>query len=454
MKVDLDSIKELKPVKYIDYKIRNVTKIKKKYGFRIVLIQEDNTEKTVQHAGFTRKDEAEKERCKVIGQLEAKTYIVYNNITVEEYMQHWYKFDAPKRLKSYNSFMSYRNGVFNHIIPRIGKVLLTRLTSGIIKKLYEDVCEYSRNVAEIVQTIMVSALEDGKVNKFVATNEAEGVELPKDKEKIIKEATTEKSEITYHTLVIDERKTFTIEQIALLIKESKKTPIYLHVLFAALMGLRKCEINGIKYSDIDFIHRKLYLDRQLGRRVGDKKEDCPPKMLTTQEVELKTPSSHRELDIPDIVFDAILEERTLYEQRRKRRINDKHNPFRDLDYVCCSTYGKPRCKTFTYRYFAELKENNNLPDLPWHKLRTTYTTILAKSDFSMKAIAVLLGHASEIITFENYTDKNEIIYDCLVELQPFIDSVLPEKEEIKIMDCDDIETDIIMQEEFENIIAA
>ena len=111
-------------------------------------------------------------------------------------------------------------------------------------------------------------------------------------------------------------------------------------------------------------------------------------------------------------------------------------------------------KTFTYRYFTELKENNNLPDLPWHKLRTTYTTILAKSDFSMKAIAVLLGHASEIITFENYTDKNEIIYDCLVELQPFIDSVLPEKEEIKIMHCDDIETDIIMQEEFESIIAA
>ena len=169
MKVDLENIKELKPVKYIDYKIRNVTKIKKKYGFRIVLIQEDATEKTVQHAGFDRKDEAEKERCKVIGQLETKTYIVYNNITVEEYMKHWFKFDAPKRIKSYNSFMSYRNGVFNHIIPRIGKVLLTRLTNGIIKKLYEDVCEYSRNVAEIVQTIMVSALEDGKVNKFVST---------------------------------------------------------------------------------------------------------------------------------------------------------------------------------------------------------------------------------------------------------------------------------------------
>lgn len=32
----------------------------------------------------------------------------------------------------------------------------------------------------------------------------------------------------------------------------------------------------------------------------------------------------------------------------------------------------------------------------------------------MKAISKLLGHSSTMITFENYTDKNEIIQDCLV----------------------------------------
>lgn len=89
----------------------------------------------------------------------------------------------------------------------------------------------------------------------------------------------------------------------------------------------------------------------------------------------------------------------------------------------------------------------------WHKLRTTYTTILAKNDFSMKAISILLGHASEKITFENYTDKNEIIYDCLDVLEPFIESVIP-KEKIKIEDCTDIETDIIMQEEFNELMVA
>lgn len=186
--------------------------------------------------------------------------------------------------------------------------------------------------------------------------------------------------------------------------------------------------------------------------MNDKKEDCPPKTLTTQEVELKTPSSERELDIPDLVFEAILEERKKYEKNKRRRINDKHNPFRDYNYVCCSTYGKPRSRGFIFNYFRDIKEENKLPDLPWHKLRTTYTTILAKNDFSMKAISILLGHASEKVTFENYTDKNEIICDCLDKLEPFIESIIP-KEEIRILDCTNIETDIIMERAFKKIIA-
>lgn len=177
-------------------------------------------------------------------------------------------------------------------------------------------------------------------------------------------------------------------------------------------------------------------------------------MLTTQEVELKTDSSERYLDIPDIVFEAILEERNKYEKNRRRRINDKTNPFRDLNYICCSTYGKPRSRGFVFKYFENIKEQNNLPDLSFHKLRTTYTTILAKNDFSMKAISVLLGHSSEIITFENYTDKNEIICDCLEDLEPFIESVIPKKSEKNIMDCTDIETDDIMEKAFKDIMIA
>lgn len=76
-----------------------------------------------------------------------------------------------------------------------------------------------------------------------------------------------------------------------------------------------------------------------------KKEDFKPKTYTKQEIDVKTESSNRVIPIPDILFEAIMEERQKYEKNRKRRINDT-NPFFDGNYICCSTYGKPRSKSF------------------------------------------------------------------------------------------------------------
>lgn len=69
----------------------------------------------------------------------------------------------------------------------------------------------------------------------------------------------------------------------------------MQILFAVLMGLRRSEINGLKYSDVDYIHRTLRVERQLGKKPNSKAEDCAPKMLTKQEIKTKTPAGVREL---------------------------------------------------------------------------------------------------------------------------------------------------------------
>ena len=66
--------------------------------------------------------------------------------------------------------------------------------------------------------------------------------------------------------------------------------------------------------------------------------DFPAKTFTKQEIGLKTPSCYRTIPIPDYVFKAIPEERKVYEKNRKRR----PGTFQHLDYICRSTYGRPR----------------------------------------------------------------------------------------------------------------
>ena len=97
---------------------------------------------------------------------------------------------------------------------------------------------------------------------------------------------------------------------------------------------------------------------QLGINSKIKKENCLPKTYTEQEIPLKTYSSERVLNIPDIVFEAIVEERKKYERNKRRRINNKHTHFKDLNYICCSNYGHPRSKRFHYKCYKQLLKEN------------------------------------------------------------------------------------------------
>ena len=133
----------------------------------------------------------------------------------------------------------------------------------------------------------------------------------------------------------------------------------------------------------------------------------------------------KSVDIPDILFEAIIEEQKKYEKNKRRRINCKTTPFIDDNYICCSTLGHSRSKGFHQKYYAKLLEENNLPKIRFHDLRHTYGTILLKANFDAKAVSKILGHSSEIITVDVYCDTEEIIYDCLETLEPFISEIAP-----------------------------
>ena len=93
----------------------------------------------------------------------------------------------------------------------------------------------------------------------------------------------------------------------------------MQVLFNVLMGLRRQEINGLKYSDVDYINCTLSVERQLGKELNRSQNTIDDKTMTKKELPLKSSSSKRVLSIPDYVFEAILEERKIYERNKSRR---------------------------------------------------------------------------------------------------------------------------------------
>ncbi len=398
---------------YTDWHVKPVMKVKNAYGFRVILKYMDGSEKTQQKAGFPTRREAEKAREKTIADLYNGSYIVYANILVSEYMEYWLEQDLRGRAKSEETYYTFSEIVKNHIMPAIGNKRMAEVNAGDVQKLYNAKEEYSVSVARLVKSVMNISFRYALNHRFITVNPTRGIHLPK---KIAKKP--------YHTRNIDTQKTLTLDQIMVLLEASKETPIHMQVLFNVLMGLRRSEINGLKYSDVDYVNRTLTVQRQLGIEPNSKKEDFAPKTFTKQEIGLKSESSYRVLPIPDYVFEAILEERKVYEKRRNRRKRE----FQDLDYICCSSYGRPRSKSFHWKHYKKLLSDHGLPDIRWHDLRSTFCTLLLKNDFNPKAVSKLMGHAKEIITMDVYGDNKGIIEDCIPEITHFMDDVMPEED--------------------------
>lgn len=59
-----------------------------------------------------------------------------------------------------------------------------------------------------------------------------------------------------------------------------------------------------------------------------------------------------------------------------------------------------------------------------------------------------MGHATELITLDVYGDNREIIADCVDEIQPFIDEVLPIKEVDKQLEEELLEIEVPAEDYF------
>lgn len=279
-----------------------------------------------------------------------------------------------------------------------------------------SVSKKSYSSAKNCRVILLTALRYAVGKKLISENPAEDLYVPKSETVKQKEKKKE-----YRTINIDSQATLTVEQLKLLIEKAKESKVYMYILFAGLMGLRKSEILGLKYSDVDFTRQTLYVQRQLGKDLSKPQDELPKKTLTKQEVSLKTRSSKRVLDIPDIVFNAILEQHRIYEKNRRRRPGQ----FQDEGYICCSSYGRPQSASYCYKEYKRLLSDNGLPNIRFHDLRHTYATILTNEEIDVKAISNSLGHSKTIITVDVYTDKKQMIVDVSKQTQEFACELFP-----------------------------
>lgn len=204
------------------------------------------------------------------------------------------------------------------------------------------------------------ALKYAVMQNLIPYNPADRVELPKIK--------------PY------EAEIFTLEEMVRILDCVKNTVIEPAIILAVYYALRRSEICGLCWQDIDFENKTIHICRtrtQLSSEVFEKNT--------------KSNSGNRILALTPDVEAFLLKLR--YEQKEYKNLFG--NTYIDNDFVCKWQNGEPlRCDYVSHRFQQILKENN-IRQIKFHSLRHSCATALVNSnEVSLPTVQAMLGHST------------------------------------------------------------
>ena len=141
-------------------------------------------------------------------------------------------------------------------------------------------------------------------------------------------------------------------------------------------GLRRGELLGLKWLDIDLEKGDLRVQRQIGRIDG--------KII---EMPLKTKNAYRTLPLS---ADAI---NVLMQQRRKTG---------NSEWVFLSPTGGPMSPDSVLHMLHRILKRAGLPKVRFHDLRHTFATLALQNGVDIKTVSGMLGHFSAGFTLDTY----------------------------------------------------
>ncbi len=153
-------------------------------------------------------------------------------------------------------------------------------------------------------------------------------------------------------------------------------------------GMRRGEVCGLKWSDIDFRKKLIHIQRTiLYTPQKGVYEDTP-----------KTKGSNRIIKLADIVF-SNLEQHRKQQSIRRLQLGDRwHNE----DFVFTQWDGKPIHPDSLTSCLHKFIEKNNLPYANIHSLRHTNATLLIANGVNVATVSKRLGHSSSATTTKTY----------------------------------------------------
>lgn len=287
-----------------------------------------------------------------------------HQVTLDEWLEYWMEtIVRPNRAET--TVYSYQKIIDNHLIPALGNKPLLKLSPKDIQSYYTALQKetgLSSNTLRRHHDLLSSSLRTAVRQEMLLTSPMDRVEPPR----------TRPYEADFYNP----------EELKRLYALLEGHWLELPTKMAGSLGLRREELCGLKWENVDFQRRLIYI-REARTAFG----------ATVVQKETKNRSSVRTLYIPEDVLRLLLRE----------QLRQLEELGRAQGHVVLDQRGEPYSPNALSLAFTRFVRKHNLPRVTLHGLRHSFATIASFQGASLFDIGKALGHSTPATTGRIYT---------------------------------------------------
>ena len=336
------------------------------------------------HSGYNTKREAEAGLTDLLARVQSGNYVDTSRLTLGEFLtDRW--LPARKSGLRPSTFESYKMNVDAHVVPALGQMPLQRLTATDLSKFYGDLLDHGRRdgsgglsprTTRYVHTILRRALADAERWDLITRNPADRAAVPAARP---------------HAM-----NTWTADELRAFLKQSQDDRLWPLWQVLAATGLRRGEVLGLTWRDLDATAGRLVIARAWVTTVGGETSLQAP----------KTARGRRQVALDGATVAALKGWRT-------RQVAERlalGAAYADNDLIFCRADGVPYSPGYISAEFKAQAKAAGLPTIRLHDLRHTHASLMLQQGIHPKVVSERLGHGSTAFTMDVYAHTTPALH--------------------------------------------
>ena len=322
----------------------------------------------------TKKD-AQTRLTEILGSINKGSFVEPTAMSVGDYLQQWLA-NRARHAVSLKTYERYSEIVEKHLIPAVGATKLTDLKPLAIQAYYSEALTNGRRDGKgglaprtvlHHHRVLCEALRQAVRWRLLAISPAEAVEPPRP----------DHAEI--EILMDDELHT--------VLRMARSTRSYPPILLAATTGMRRGEVLGLRWRDVNLDTAELTVNHTLEETKAGLRLKEP-----------KSKRSRRNITLPALMVDALRAHKVAQAQERLMLGLGRD----DDGYVFATLEGGPMRPRNLSKEFTRIVERAGARRVSFHSLRHTHASQLLRDGVHVKVVSERLGHSTISITLDIY----------------------------------------------------